>query len=133
VSERSATTHEHVRAWLSGYERAWRTPGTTLARELFADDASYQLAPYDPPIVGGDAIAAMWERERQGPDEQFTMESEIVAVEGDTAVVRVSVAYGTGTPREYRDLWVLRFDSGGRCLAFEEWPFWPGQDRVAPQ
>jgi hypothetical protein len=25
------------------------------------------------------------------------------------------------------DLWVLRFDDAGRCTAFEEWPFAPGQ------
>jgi ketosteroid isomerase-like protein len=133
MSGRFAATHDHVRIWLSDYERAWRAPGTALARDLFSEDASYQLAPYDPPIVGGAAIADMWERERQGPDEQFTMESEIVAVEGDTAVVRVWVAYSTGTQREYRDLWVIRFDANGRCLAFEEWPFWPDQARIAPQ
>jgi len=74
----------------------------------------------------------MWEREREGPDEQFTMASAIVAAHGDIAVARIEVAYLSGTPREYRDLWVIRFDPTGRCRAFEEWPFWPGQERAAP-
>jgi hypothetical protein len=26
-------------------------------------------------------------------------------------------------------LWVIHFDAGGRCVAFEEWPFWPEQGR----
>jgi SnoaL-like domain len=129
----SAVTRELVRQWLGDYERAWRAPGTTLARDLFSEGASYQLWPYEAPIVGGDAIAAMWDREREGPDEEFTMSSEIVAVEGDTAVARVEVQYAGSSPREYRDLWVIRFDSSGRCAAFEEWPFWPGQDRTAPR
>ncbi len=46
----------------------------------------------------------MWERERDGPDEPFTISSEIVALDGDTAVVRVEVHYGGPAPREYRDL-----------------------------
>jgi hypothetical protein len=53
------------------------------------------------------------------------MASEIVALEGDTAVVRVGVTYGEPVTREYRDLWVIRFAEDGRAVAFEEWPFWP--------
>jgi len=53
------------------------------------------------------------------------MTHEIVAVDGDSAVVRVEVHYGEPVSQEYRDLWVLRFDDAGRCVWFEEWPFWP--------
>jgi ketosteroid isomerase-like protein len=125
------TDRRHVAEWLEGYERAWRSAGTAAVRELFTSDATYQLAPYDEPIRGIDAIAAMWEREREGPDEDFTMRPEIVAVEDETAVVRVEVRY-VGPGREYRDLWVLRLRDDGRCCAFEEWPFWPERSRVAP-
>jgi hypothetical protein len=69
----------------------------------------------------------MWEAERDGPEEAFTMTSEVVAVDGDTAVVRVAVDYGQPEPRRWRDLWVARFDADGRCTAFEEWPFAPTQ------
>jgi hypothetical protein len=32
----------------------------------------------------------------------------------------------------YRDLWIVTLDAEGRgCVAFEEWPFFPGQERVA--
>ena len=51
------------------------------------------------------------------------MESAIVAVEADTAVVRVHVQYGDPVEDEYRDLWIIRFDETGLCAAFEEWPF----------
>jgi hypothetical protein len=53
------------------------------------------------------------------------MESEIVAVEGDAGVARVDVRYGDPVRREYRDLWIIRLGEDGRCLEFEEWPFWP--------
>jgi hypothetical protein len=55
------------------------------------------------------------------------MTSEVVAVDGDTAVVRVEVFYEDATRHEYRDLWVMRFAADGRCRAYEEWPFAPDQ------
>jgi len=73
----------------------------------------------------------MWEAERQGPDEVFRMASEVITVDGDTAVARVEVWYGHPVREEYRDLWVMRFASDGRCAWFEEWPFWPEQSRQA--
>jgi ketosteroid isomerase-like protein len=122
--------HATAASWVAGCERAWRTAGTELLRELFTDDATYRQAPFDPPIAGLAAISQMWERERAGPDEQFTMSSEVVAVEGNVAVVRAEVRYEAPSPHEYRDLWIMHFADDGRCLAFEEWPFWPGQARA---
>jgi ketosteroid isomerase-like protein len=120
--------------WLAGYERAWRSPGTDALAELFTEDASYSTAPYEALHRGLDAIGLMWEAERFGPDEAFEMTSEVLAVEGDTGVVRVTVVYEEVEQKErrlhrqqeeYRDLWVVRLDEAGLCFHFEEWPFWP--------
>jgi hypothetical protein len=59
------------------------------------------------------------------------MTSEVLAVDGTTAVARVEVWYGDPGEQEYRDLWVMRFDADGLCESFEEWPFWPEQSTVA--
>jgi hypothetical protein len=117
-----------VQRWVEGYERAWRTAGTEDLSRLFASRATYQVSPWAPPVEGLEAIGELWEDERDGPDEPFTMTSEVVAVDVDTAVVRVAVAYGASRAARWRDLWVLRFDDDGRCAAFEEWPFAPGQE-----
>ena len=119
--------NQSVQAWVRAYERVWRTAGTDQVGELFTTDATYRMSPWRKPVAGLDAIAGLWEREREGPDEVFTMTREVVAVDGDTAVVRVAVDYGDPVERRWRDLWVLRFDAGGRCTAFEEWPFAPDQ------
>ncbi|WCO69165.1 hypothetical protein PO878_10565 [Iamia majanohamensis] len=76
---------------------------------------------------GAEALARFWESEREGPEEEFTLRSEVVAVDpaARTAVVRVEVAYGDG--ERWRDLWVLHLAPDGRCRAFEEWPFSPDQ------
>jgi hypothetical protein len=89
------------------------------------------MSPYEEPIRGLEAIAALWEREREGADEGFEMAAEIVAVEGDTGVVRVDVSYERGT--EYRDLWLIRLGDDGRCSDFEEWPFWPEKGPTAKE
>jgi ketosteroid isomerase-like protein len=124
-------TRADAEAWVAGYERAWRSPGTELLGALFADDASYRMSPYEEPATGLGEIVALWEREREGPDESFELAHEIVAVDGDTAVARVEVDYRSPGGGEYRDLWVIRFAPDGRCREFEEWPFWPGQPIVA--
>jgi ketosteroid isomerase-like protein len=121
---------KEVEAWIAAYERAWRTAGTDLLAELFTEDASYRMSPYEDRAQGLAAIGALWERERVGPDEAFELSFEILAVEGETAVARIEVSYGDGN--EYRDLWVIRFAADGRCRQFEEWPFWPGQSIAPP-
>ncbi|MBL6276588.1 nuclear transport factor 2 family protein [Micromonospora fiedleri] len=118
---------EQVTGWIAAYERAWRTPGTEALTAIFTEQASYRQGPYREPVVGLPAIARMWEAERDGPDEAFEMTSEVVAVEGDTAVARLEVRYGAPVDQEYRDLWIMRFAADGRCASFEEWPFWPPQ------
>lgn len=113
-----------VEQWVERYEQLWRRSGTDRLGDLFDHDASYRTSPWDPPVVGLADIAHFWDAEREGPDEEFTMTSEVVAVDGDAAVVRVAVEYGA-TGDRWRDLWVLTFTADGRCSSFEEWPFAP--------
>jgi ketosteroid isomerase-like protein len=114
-----------------GGEAAWRAPGTEGLTGIFTDDASYRQSPYEDPVVGLDAIRRMWDEERDGPDEVFTLATGILAVDGPTAVVRAEVRYGDPPRQEYRDLWVMRLRDDGRCSWFEEWPYWPERPRTA--
>jgi ketosteroid isomerase-like protein len=115
-----------VRAWIAGYERAWRTAGTRRLDALFTPDATYQMAPFQEPHCGIDAIRVLWDAERAGPDEKFEMDYELIAVDDPRAVVRLDVRYGPPNRAHYRDLWVLEFAPDGRCRVFEEWPFSDG-------
>ncbi len=128
AAQLNAAARDVLAGWVQQYERAWRTAGTDTLRALFTDDATYSMAPYAEPYRGIGAIAAMWEDERDGPDELFTMTSEIVACDGDTGVVRVEVRYGDPVHEQYRDIWIARFAPDGRCRHFEEWPFWPEKE-----
>jgi len=115
---------EQLVDWVQAYERAWREPGTQRLAELFAADATYSTSPYEDEHRGLEAIKTMWEAERS-PGQEFTMQAEIVAVEGDIGVVRVQVDYERPRRQQYRDLWIIRLDGANRCMHFEEWPFWP--------
>jgi len=122
-------TAEQLLTWVDGYERAWRAAETDELWDLFTDDAEYLVTPYDAPVVGLVAIREMWDEDRDGPDEVFTMSAEVVACQGDTGVARVQVRYGDPLMQEYLDLWVVRFAADGRASRFEEWPFWPTHGR----
>jgi ketosteroid isomerase-like protein len=117
---------ESVQSWVGGYVSAWRTEGADGLATLFTDDATYLHSPYAEPVVGLARIRAMWDDDRDGPDEVFTISTDIIAVDGDTAVVRALVRYGHPVRREYSDLWVLRLNERAQCTWFEEWPLWPG-------
>ncbi len=127
----AAMDRNRVAAWIAAYEQAWRTPGTAALGTMFTPDATYQQGPYRDPVVGLPAIVRMWDSERDGPDEVFQMTSEVVAVDGDTAVARVQVRYGDPVHQEWRDLWIMRFAEDGRCQSFEEWPFAPERRTTA--
>ena len=116
MTDRAAVTD-----WVVRYERAWRSSGTDELDRLFAEDASYSPSPWAEPMLGLAAIRRFWDAARDGPDEGFDVGSEVVAVDGDLAVVRVGVDYHDG--QRWRDLWVLSLADDGRCRHFEEWPF----------
>jgi len=58
---------EQVSDWVAAYERAWRAPGTGALAGIFTQDATYRQSPYEEPITGLPAIAAMWDAERGCP------------------------------------------------------------------
>ena len=116
-----------VEQWVYLYERLWRTPDVDGLTALFEPSATYLPSPWARPLEGLAAIAEFWDAEREDADEEFTMSSEVLAVDGDTAVVRVSIEYAEPGAGRWRDLWVLGFAPDGRCSSFEEWPFAPDQ------
>ena len=118
-------TREDLQGWLDTYVLLWRTPGTDRLGEIFTEDASYSTGPFEEPFVGLDAIREMWDKERLTPGEEFELDSEIVAVDGDAGVIRLEVRYSSPRDQLYKDVWIVVLDNAGRCRRFEEWPFWP--------
>lgn len=112
---------------MAAYERVWRAADTSLLDEVFTEDVTYLPSPWVAPVSGLAELASWWKAETNSPDEVFEMTSEVVALDQDVAVVRVSVDYEEPSAGRWRDLWVLHFAGNGRCKNFEEWPFSPEQ------
>ena len=121
-------TRDDVMEWVTRYELAWRERDVDAVAVLFGDEARYRRSPYEPDDIGHAAIRAFW---LEDDDVVFRMAAVPVAVEENTAVVRVEVWYGEPVTQEYRDLWLLSFGSDGRVDEFEEWAYWPGKPYTA--
>jgi hypothetical protein len=118
------------RAWLEGYEQAWRAYDAPAAGELFAQDALYYTSPFRQPWRGRAEIVEKWTRD-EDDSEGFDFEFEPIAVMGDTGVAGCRVVYRAGdgsVAQEFSDIWVVRFDADNRAREFTEWFMLRGPD-----
>lgn len=111
-------SHEAVTLWVEAYRRAWESNEPGDIRALFTEDADYLTEPFAEPWRGHDEIVEEWLEARDEPGETG-FDWQIVAVEGDTAVVRAVTPYiGKAT---YHNVWVITFAPDGRASGFTEW------------
>ena len=113
-----------MQAWVDAYVRWWRASDPAGVPEFFTPDVRYLRSPYEEPLVGQADLAEFWVADA---DATFAVTSEVVAADGQDAVVRLQVDYAEPDAQQYRDLWVLRFAADGRVEHFEEWAYFPGQ------
>jgi ketosteroid isomerase-like protein len=116
-------THDQIDAWIAKYVEAWRDNNASMLVDLFSDQATYREAPWSTTIQGLANIEKFW-NEVCSSQGDFDIQSKIVAVEGATAEVHLSVTYKTDKPSQWRDVWVLTFDDDGLCDSYLGWP-WP--------
>jgi ketosteroid isomerase-like protein len=110
--------------WLDRYVGAWRTNDPTAIGDLFSEDASYLWNPWDEPTVGRERIVQAW---TQDPDPPGSWEASyvVLAVDGDVGVAQGRTHYGDTRDgfagRRFDNIFLCRFDQGGRCREFTEW------------
>ena len=123
--------HAAAQDWLDRYVTAWLTYAPDLIGDLFTEGVTYRYHPYDPPVVGRDAVVASWLGDQtpgaSSRDAPGTYDAGYapVAVDGDAVV-----ATGTSSYRDIPDgpvvkvfdnCFVMRFDADGRCAEFTEY------------
>ena len=112
-----------VEAWLAGYRKAWATDDPADIAALFTEDATYSPWPFSRSWEGRDAIVAKW-IERGDAKDPWQFESEVLAVDGDTGVIRGLTTYpahGDEAEDAYSNIWVIRLAPDGRASSFAEW------------
>ena len=119
---------DHVQRWLDDYVRAWETYDPDAIGRLFSEDAEYRWHPYDEEgATGREAIIAGWTAaDARDPEGTYEGTYEPAAVDGDVAVATGTSRYYTDASRttverEYRNVFLMRFDDEGRCLSFVEY------------
>lgn len=103
--------------WLAGYIKAWETKDERDVRAIFADDAEYRFRPDDDdPVVGIDAIVAMWSE----PEPAEPSHDLAVLIEDEQVGIITGTVEYPGHER-YSNLWEVHFSPDGRAARFVEW------------
>jgi len=116
-------TEEMLRSWLDTYGRAWETRDPEAVVALFTEDGAYQETPFDEPMRGRPAIAAYWSR-ATGPHTDVHFDYELLALDRNQGIAhwRCSVVRVPAKVSLKLDgIFVLQFDSEGRCKSLREW------------
>lgn len=119
------TTKMAAGRWIADYVRAWESNDPAEIAVLFTEDATtYQPTPMSDPRVGRDEIVAGW-LNRKDEASTWTFESEVVAVDGDLAVIRGTTRYVEPYPT-FENIWLVSLDDGGMARSFIE--YWMKHD-----
>lgn len=116
-----------VERWIQDYRRAWKSDARADIESLFTEEATY--SPYPWPREnrhwrGRDKIVEKWIG-RGDSKIGWRFDHEILAVEGDTAVIEGWTSYDRGEgeawEEAYANVWLVRFADDGRAREFVEW------------
>ncbi len=114
---------ETFKTWLDAYGRAWETRDAEAAADLFAEDATYRVSPFEEPMRARSAILEYWSNVARS-QEQIRFGSEILAVNEGIGVARWWASF-VRIPSKARveldGIFVVALDEDGRAKAFREW------------
>jgi uncharacterized protein (TIGR02246 family) len=119
----STADRSAIESWLSAYRHAWETDDPDDVAALFTEDATYSPWPFSKSWEGRDTIVARW-IERGDSKNPWRCDSEVLAVEGDTGVIKGLTTYPAhdDEPEDaYSNIWVVQLAPDGRARSFAEW------------
>ena len=126
-------TSEAFGNWLRRYGEAWMAGDPEAAAELFTDDAAYHETPFDPPMVGREAIRRYWIEGARDGQRDVMFAAQPVAIDDDTATARWQASFvrvRNGAAVELDGVLAARFAPDGRCREFREW--WHRRESARP-
>jgi SnoaL-like protein len=114
---------EAFQAWLGAYGRAWMGRDARSAGDLFAEDGTYQITPFEEPVRGRAAIIAYWRRVAE-TEREIVFGYEVLSVTVDVGIARWWASFLIVPERlqtRLDGIFVVSFDEDGRCKALREW------------
>ena len=114
---------ESFRHWLETYGRAWMGRNAVAAAALYAEDATYQVTPFDEPLRGRAAIGAYWDGVAR-TQEKIQFDFEILAVTAEYGVARWRASFVREPPglnTKLDGIFLVTLATDGRCQSLREW------------
>ncbi len=114
---------ETFKTWLDAYGRAWETRDARAAADLFAEDSTYRLSPFEEPMRGRSAVFEYWSNATRS-QEQIRFGCEVLSVNEKVGVARWRVSFirvPSKTRVELDGIFIVALDKDGRAKAFREW------------
>ncbi len=110
-------------AWLDAYGRFWQQGDAKGSMTLFAPAATYYETPFDPPLVGLDAIHDYWRADAGQGQSDVAFTYDVLAVAGDLGLAHWAATFtrSSGAAVRLDGALAARFDAGGACVEFREW------------
>jgi hypothetical protein len=108
---------------LARFKRAWERRDPDLAVSLFSEHAEYRFDPFEPALVGSNAIREYW-NESAATQANVEFDAERVWVVARTVLASWHAAFtrrGTAERVRYRGFMTLELDDAGLVERFREW------------
>ena len=102
--------------WAARYFDAWRSNDRAMVESLFTEEAIYFYGPFREPARGREEIVRRWIE--NGAPANFEAQHEVIAVNGDTAVIHWRVSFDDTV---MDGVLIVTFDERGQCREHREW------------
>jgi hypothetical protein len=114
---------EKFASWLDAYGRAWENRDAQGAADLFAENGTYQVAPFLEPMRGKPAILEYWTNVAR-TEQDIRFGYEILAVSAEQGIARWWASFviiPPGLRTKLNGIFLICLDDHGFCKSLREW------------
>jgi hypothetical protein len=120
----SSISLAHFDNWLKKYGKAWEKGDPDATEVLFTSDAHYYETPFDPPMIGLEAIYKYWNDNAVSSQEGVHFSYSVLAVNENVGLAHWRVLFKrlpSGKSVTLDGIFKVEFAEDGRCKIFREW------------
>jgi len=117
-------THGEAQDLLATFKKGWETRAPDVIMELFDADIDYRPDPFAEPLIGRNAVRALW-NDLVATQVNVEFDAERIWVSGQTALSSWHAAYTRPKTAERvraRGFLTLEVGENGRVHRFRQWP-----------
>lgn len=117
-------THGDAQDLLAAYKQGWERRSPDVIVELFGTDIDYRPDPFAAPLIGLNAVRALW-NDIAATHAHVEFDAERIWVSGATVLASWHAAYTRRTTAERvraRGFMTLELGGDGRVQRFRQWP-----------